>query len=85
MNEERFEVVKDGILGYVRDLFEEMEEEMLMQHQEKLALLEDSFENATDMDELRVAFEQWYNAHAEDLQFEQEMEELWLQAMGEIE
>ncbi len=85
MNEERFETSKQGILDYVQSVFEEMEEEMAMSHQEKYALLEDAFENATDMDELRVAFEQWFNDHADELEFDQELEEFWDLAMANAE
>lgn len=85
MSEERFEKAKEGILDFVQSMFEEMEEEMAMSHQEKYALLEDAFENATDMDELRVAFEQWYNDHSADLDFEHELEELWEMAVAHAE
>lgn len=82
MDEERFDITKQGILHFIQGMFEEMEEDMAMSHQEKYALLEDAFENATDMDELRVAFEQWYNDHSEDLDFEHELDELWEMAMA---
>jgi hypothetical protein len=85
MNEDRFEANKAGILEFVQAMFEEMEEDMAMSHQEKYALLEDSFENATDMDEIRVAFEQWYNDHAEEMGLDMELEELWGQAMANAE
>ena len=56
-----------------------------MSHQEKYALLEDSFEGATDEDELRVAFERWYADHAEDLKLDYEVDELWESALnGEL-
>ena len=58
---------------------------MAMSHQEKYALLEDSFEGATDEDELRVAFERWYADHAEDLKLDYEVDELWESALnGEL-
>lgn len=85
MNEDYFENTKDAVLGYVQTMFEEMEEEMAVSHQEKYALLEDAFENATDMDELRVAFEQWYNDHVEELGLEQELADMWAQARAHVE
>ena len=60
MSEEKFDKTKDTVLGHIQSLFEEMEQEMAVSHQEKYALLEDAFENASDEDELRVAFEQWF-------------------------
>ena len=58
---------------------------MAMSHQEKYALLEDAFENAGDANELRIAFEQWYSDHADDVDFGQEMGDLWDQAISNIE
>lgn len=81
MSEDRFEQTKEAVLAHMQQLFEQMEEEMVMGHQEKYTLLEDAFEQATDEDELRVAFEQWYADHAEDLQLEHEADELWEQAL----
>ncbi len=85
MHEERYQQTKRAVLTHIEQLFKEMEEDMVMSHQEKYALLEDLFENATDVDELRVAFEQWYSDHSEDLQFEQEVQELWEQATTAVE
>ncbi len=79
------DAVKQAVLAHVESLFQEMEEEMAMSHQEKYALLEDAFENASDTDELRVAFEQWYADHAEEVNFEHEADELWEQAIGGVE
>lgn len=81
MNEDRFETTKESVLAHMQQLFEQMEEEMVMSHQEKYTLLEDVFEQATDEDELHIAFEQWYADHAEDLQLEHEADELWEQAI----
>ena len=67
MSEDKFDKTKDTVLAHIQNLFEEMEEEMAVSHQEKYALLEDSFENASDEEELRVAFEQWFSEHADDL------------------
>jgi hypothetical protein len=81
MTEKTYEEVKESVLAHMQGLFEEMEEDMAMSHQEKYALLEDMFENASDADELRVAFEQWYVDHAEDLGLEHDADELWDQAL----
>ena len=56
MEEINHEEVKKSVLKFIQSLFEEMEEEMAMSHQEKYALLEDAFENAGDANELRIAF-----------------------------
>ena len=58
---------------------------MAMSHQEKYALLEDAFENATDAAELRVAFDQWYADHAAEIEFEHEAHELWDMELGNVE
>ncbi|OGH65679.1 MAG: hypothetical protein A3J66_01380 [Candidatus Magasanikbacteria bacterium RIFCSPHIGHO2_02_FULL_47_14] len=85
MGNPRFSHVKKALLTHIQSVFDEAEELLAMQHQEKYTLLEDAFENATDVDELRVAFEQWYSDHAEDLQLEHEVGELWEAAVGMIE
>jgi hypothetical protein len=85
MHEERYQQTKRAVLGHIEQMFKEMEEDMVMSHQEKFALLEDLFENASDSDELRVAFEQWYSDHAEELQLDQDLEELWEQATMAVE
>ena len=84
MEEHDYHEIKDAVLDHIKDMFEEMEKEMAISHQEKYALLEDAFENATDTDELRVAFEQWYSEHAGDLELEHEVEELWDQALARL-
>lgn len=76
-----FDAVKQAVLSHIDSLFQEMEEEMALSHQEKYALLEDAFENASDADELRVAFDQWYADHASEINFGQESDELWEQAV----
>lgn len=81
MNEDRFDTTKESVLAHIQQLFEQMEEDMVMSHQEKYALLEDAFEQATDEDELRVAFEQWYADHADELQLEHDADELWEMAI----
>ena len=84
MSEDKFDKTKDTVLAHIQNLFEEMEQEMAVSHQEKYALLEDSFENASDTEELRVAFEQWFSEHANDLSLDYgDADELWAEAMGE--
>lgn len=85
MEDEKYDAVKQAVLSHIRDVFEEMEEGMAMSHQEKYTLLEDLFENATDSAELRVAFEQWYADHVEELSFEHDVDELWEQATMQVE
>ncbi len=80
-----FRKVKTAVLGHVQTLFDEMEESMVMSHQEKYALLEDACENATDKDELRVALEQWYAEHSEELQMDRNVDEIWDEALGALE
>ena len=82
MAEDKYTKTKQSVLEHMQALFEEMEEEMAMSHQEKYALLEDLFDNASDEDELRVAFDRWYMDHADDIGLDYEVEELWEQALG---
>lgn len=77
MQEEQFDHIKSNLLDHMRGLFEEIEEGMARTHEEKYALLEDAVSNASDFDELRVAFEQWYLDHADDVNLEDEVEEIW--------
>lgn len=77
-----FNKVKRALLDHVHATFEEMEQSAALRHQERFALLEDSFESATDVDELRVAFEHWHSDHSEDLELEQDVDEMWDAAMG---
>ena len=82
---DRYREVKESVLTHIQSLFDEMEENMATSHQEKYALLEDAFENSSDEDELRVAFEQWYAEHSDDLSLDYDVDELWDQAMrGEV-
>lgn len=85
MEEEQFDKIKHVVLSHVEKVFEEMEEEMAVSHQEKYALLEDAFESASDSEELFVAFQQWYNDHSEDLDFGNKVEELWDHALSNLE
>ena len=80
-----YEEAKQALLDHISEIFEEIEEEMAMSHQEKYALLEDLLENSSDVDELKVAFDQWYSDHAEDLNLEEEPEDLWDQALARLE
>ncbi len=82
MEEEHFDKKREAVLAHIQTLFEEMEEEMVMSHQEKYALLEDSLGSAGDADELYVAFGQWFHDHESDLCFEHTMEELWDHALN---
>lgn len=77
MQEEQFDHIKNNLLDHMRGLFEEIEEGMARTHEEKYALLEDAVSNSSDFDELRVAFEQWYLDHADDVNLEDEVEEIW--------
>jgi hypothetical protein len=85
MEDEKFYKTKQAVLNHIQTIFEEMEEEQVLSHQEKYALLEDAFESASDADELYVAFEQWYNDHIDELNFEHSLEELWDQALSDLE
>lgn len=85
MGEYTFHDAKHAVLTHIQDVFEEMEQEMAMSHQEKYALLEDVLESATDADELKIAFLQWYNDHADDVDFEQAPHEIWTHALARLE
>lgn len=82
MTQDRFDRTKRAVLTHIRAVFEQMEEELALSHEEKYALLEDAFENATDGDELRVAFDQWYTDHADDLELDHGPDELWDHAVN---
>lgn len=82
MSEDQFQFTKSAVLGHVQSTFEEIEESMAMVHQEKLSLLEDAFENANDVDELRIAFEQWHRDHAHDIELEEAVDDLWDAALA---
>lgn len=77
MHEDQFESLKGALLEHMRSMFEEIAAELARSHEEKFALLEDVVSTATDLDELRVAFEQWYAEHAADLSLEFEADEIW--------
>lgn len=85
MEEQNHDELKSSVLGFVKILFEEMEQDLAMSHQEKYALLEDAFENAAEPSELRIAFEQWYADHADDVNFEHTLDELWDEAISQSE
>ena len=82
--ENNFVETKEALLTYIEALFAEMEEGMAISYQGKYALLEDALQNATDTAELRVAFEQWYGAQAEEIDFEQTVDEIWDAAVGGV-
>lgn len=77
MHEDQLELVKGNLLDHMRGLFSEIEEGMARTHEEKFALLEDAINNASDFDELKVAFEQWHLEHAGDVDLQNEVEEIW--------
>ena len=82
MSEQDYDDVKESVLAHIQGLFQELEEDMAMSHQEKYTLLEDVFENASDAEELKVAFDQWYTDHSDDLKLDYTVGELWDQALG---
>lgn len=79
--DDHYDTTKTSVLAHIQQLFQEMEDEMAISHQEKFALLEDAFENASDSDELKVAFDQWYHDHADDIEFDHDSDELWEHAL----
>ncbi len=85
MPQDHYTLVKDAILDHVRETFEEIEEGLARSHEEKYALLEDALENASDVEELKVAFEQWFADHSTELQLEYELEEMWIHAVARVE
>lgn len=82
MSEISFELAKIQLLKHIQNIFEEMEQEIILSHQEKYILLEDLCENASDVVELKVAFEQWYNEYVEEISFEYTVDELWDHSMS---
>ncbi|MFA6427887.1 MAG: hypothetical protein WCW16_05645 [Candidatus Magasanikbacteria bacterium] len=85
MSTDKYDMVKHALLDHVREVFDEIEEEMARSHEEKYALLEDALDGASDIDELRVAFDQWFNDHTEELELEYELEEMWNNALANAE
>jgi len=77
-----FEKAKSDVLGHIESLLEEIEQEIALSHQEKYALLEDAFGSASDVDELRVAFDQWFLEHGDDIGFDHDADEIWDHALG---
>lgn len=82
MPADHFEEIKNSVLSHIQSIFEEMEKEMSISHHEKYTLLEDAFESASDEDELRVAFEQWYGEYEDELGLNYDADELWDLATG---
>lgn len=74
---DKFDSIKTSLLEQIRKLFEEIEEGAARSNEEKYALLEDSLEDAADVDELRVALEQWYNDHGSEIDLGYEVDEIW--------
>ncbi len=85
MSDFQYDTVKTAILDHVRETFEEIEDGLARSHEEKYALLEDALENASDVDELKVAFEQWFADHSDELQLEYELDEMWAHAIARVE
>lgn len=85
MSEENHIEVKQAILDHIREVFQEIEADAARSHEERYAMLEDVLENASDSSELRVAFEQWYADHADDLDLEYDLDEMWDQALHRME
>lgn len=83
--DDHYHITKQAVLTHVQKLFQEIEEEMAISHQEKFALLEDAFESASDADELRVAFEQWFQDHADDVEFDMDADDLWDSAINQMD
>ena len=77
-----FEKAKTDVLGHIESLLEEIEQEIALSHQEKYELLEDAFGSASDVDELRVAFDQWFMEHSDDIGFDHDADEIWDHALG---
>ena len=82
MTDEIFEETKGLVLAHIQQLFKQMEEDMVISHQGKYNLLEDSLEQASDTSELRVAFDQWYGDHSEEIEFEHPADDLWDHAVN---
>lgn len=80
--EEKYELMKTSLLEHMREILEEIEEGIARTHEEKFALLEDSLESASDIDELKVAFDQWYKDQVDELDLEYDIDDLWDGAMG---
>lgn len=85
MSDEQLQKVKSAVLDHIKEVFNEMEEAIVMQHQERYSMLEDAFENSTDVSELRISFEQWHLEHADDLELEDGADDLWEAALAELD
>ncbi|PIR78588.1 MAG: hypothetical protein COU28_00845 [Candidatus Magasanikbacteria bacterium CG10_big_fil_rev_8_21_14_0_10_36_16] len=84
-SDENYLLVKAALLGHVRELFEEIESELARFHEEKFAMLEDALEGASDTEELQVAFTQWFNDQGEELDLGYELEEIWNNALDDLD
>lgn len=85
MGDHTLEDAKQAILDHIQEVFEEMEQEMALSHQEKYAMLEEMLDSATEPDELKVAYTQWFTNHEDDIDFEFGANDLWNQAMARLE
>ena len=79
------EAIKGALLEYIQERLEEIEKDLAMSHQEKYAHLEDVLESSVDEEEVKVAFEQWYNEHQSDLDLSEAPEDLWEQALSHLD
>lgn len=70
--------MKRVILEHVQTVFDELEQALVLQHQEKYSILEDALENADDVDELKIAFEHWHLENAEELEIEEDPHDMWI-------
>ncbi len=80
-SEDSHEKLKSAILEYIKTRFREIEQDLAMSHEDKYAKLEDSLEESVDEDELKVAFERWYMEHEDELRLEEDIDQLWEQAL----
>ncbi len=85
VEEYSYHEIKQALLDHIREIFDEIEEELARSHDEKYVLLEDMLENANDISELKVAFEQWFMDHAVDLDWEYEIEDIWNNVLDRLE
>lgn len=84
-SDENYLLVKEALLTHIRELFEEIESELARFHEEKFAMLEDALEGASDTEELQVAFSQWFNDNSDELDLGYELEEIWSNALDELD
>ena len=73
--------LKEAILNYIKNRLEEIERDLAMSHQEKFAQLENALESSVDEDELKMAFERWYQEHQGSIDFKEDIDDIWEQAL----